>query len=154
MRPKAILVFALFLVVRAACQEVPQHSTDAQCSFSDGSKITVTYSLEQKGYRLVTDGSLVTVKGVHVPAGDYAVTLAKDSANNWTLTMKKTIMEKGLWVLPPLPMSAATASPVNGFPVFFGHTGGSCMMYWSEKKSGTVLSLEFTKENADLPVAD
>ena len=95
----------------------------------------------------------MTVKGVRVPVGDYAVSPVKSPDNNWTLTMKKKIMERGLWVVAP-PMSAETASPVRGFPVFFDHTGGSCMMHWREKKSGVMLSLEFTKENADLPVAN
>jgi hypothetical protein len=152
MRAQGVLAFALFLAVCAAAQEAPKPLTQAECSFSDGSRIMVTYSIEGRNYRFVTDGSLVTVNGVRVPAGDYAASPKKDSANNWTLNMSKRIMEKGNWVLPPLPMSVATPALRGGdFPVFFDHTGGSCMMYWSEKKSDTVLSLEFTKENADLP---
>ena len=154
MRAQVILAFALFLAVSASAQDVAKSPAQAQCSFSDGSKITVTRSLDLKSFRFVTDGSLLAVKGIHVPAGDYAASPAKDSSNNWTLMMKKTIMKKGLWVLPPLPMSVATSSPTSDFPVFFDHTGGSCMMYWSEKKSDVVLSLEFTKENADLPVVN
>jgi hypothetical protein len=151
MRANVFLAFTLFLAVSAS-QEVPKSPAQAQCSFSDGSKITVTYSFGLKGYRFVTDGSLLAVKGVHVPAGDYAVSPAKDASDNWTFTMKKTIMKKGSWELPPLPMSVATPSPISGFPVFFDHTGGSCVMYWKDKKSDVVLSLEFTKENADLQV--
>jgi hypothetical protein len=154
MRTPAILTFALLLAVRAGSQEVPTRPMQAECSFSDGSRITVTYDLQRKSYRFVTDGNLVTVKGVRVPVGDYAVSPVKGSDNNWTLTMEKKIMERGLWVVAPLPMSAVSASAASGFPVFFDHTGGSCMMHWHEKKSGTVLSLEFTKENADLPVAN
>ena len=152
MRPQAILAFALFLTVRAAAQEVPKPSRQAQCRFSDGSAITVTYSYERRGYLFVTDGSLVTVKGVQVPVGDYTIFPAKESDNDWALKMKKTIMGRGTWVLPPLSMSFATpASPVGDFPISFDQTGGSCMMYWSQKKPDTVLSLEFTKENADRP---
>lgn len=154
MRTWLVLASALLLAVGATSQQVPKSPAQAQCRFSDGSKITVTYSLDLQSYRLVTDGSLLAVKGVHVPAGDYAVSPAKDSAANWTLTMKKPIPNKGFRVLPPLPMSVAASSPGSGFPVVFDQTGGSCMMYWSEKKSEVVLSLEFTKENADLPVVN
>jgi hypothetical protein len=150
MRAQAILAFALFLAVRAASQEVPKPPRQAQCRFSDGSTITVTYSSERRSYVFATDGSLVTVNGVRVPAGAYAVSPKKDSDNNWTLMMNKRIMEKGYWVLPPLPTSVATQALREGeFPFFFDHTGGSCMMYWSQKKSDTVLSLEFTKENGE-----
>jgi len=154
MRTQAILAFALLLAVRAASQEVPKPSRQAQCKFSDGSTITVTYSYERRGYLLVTDGSLVTVKGVRVPAGDYTILPTKESDNNWTLKMSKPILGKGNWVLPPLPMSVATSTlPVGNFPVSFDQTGGSCMMYWRQKDLNTPLSLEFTKENADMPVA-
>jgi hypothetical protein len=155
MRAQVILAFALFLAVRSVSQELPNPPRQAQCRFSDGSTITVTYSYERRNYIFATDGSLVTVNGVRVPTGDYAVSPAKDSDNKWTLTMRKPIIGKGYWVLPPLPMSVATSALRRGnFPVFFDQTGGSCMMYWGEKKSDTVLSLEFTKENADLPVMD
>jgi len=154
MRTQAVLTLALWLAVRASSQEAATHPTHAECSFSDGSRITVTYSLDPKGYRFVTDGSLVTVKGMRVPAGAYSLAPAKGSDNNWTLTMKKKIMEKGLLVvLPLLPMSTTTPAAASGFPVFFDHTGGSCTMHWPENKD-TVLSLEFTKENADLPVVN
>jgi len=144
----------MLLAVGAASQQGAKSPAQAQCRFSDGSKITVTYSPDLQSYRLVTDGSLLAVKGVHVPAGDYVVSPAKDSADGWTLMMKEPNTKKGYRVLPPLPMFVATSSPASGFPVFFDHTGGSCTMYWSEKKSEIVLSLEFTKENADLPVVN
>lgn len=151
MRAQGILAFALFLAVSASAQE-PKSPTQAECSFSDASKITVIRSSDLKNFRFVTDGSLLAVKGIRVPAGDYAASPAKDSSNNWTLMMKKTIVKKGLGVVPPLPMSVATSSLTSEFPVYFDHTGGSCMMYWSEKKTDVVLTLEFTKENADQPV--
>jgi hypothetical protein len=154
MRTQAILALALFLAVGASAQEASKSPVQAQCGFSDGSKITVTRSLDLKSYRFVTDGRLLAVKGIQVPAGDYAVSPRKDSSNNWTLTMRKTAMKKGSWALPPLPMSVTTPSRTSGFPIFFDHTGGSCMLYWSEKKSDLVLSLEFTKENTDVPVVN
>lgn len=153
MRASTILAFALFVAVRTASQETPESPRKAQCKFSDGSTITVTYSYERNGYRFATDGTLVTVKGVRVPAGDYAVLPAKDSDNHWTLTMRKQVLKAGDWVLPALPMSVATpALPAGDFPVFFDQTGGSCTMYWRQRNSNTILSLEFTKENADLPL--
>jgi len=154
MRTPLVLASALLLSVGALCQPVPKSPAEAQCRFSDGSAVTVTYSPDLKSYRFVTDGSLLAVNGVHVPAGDYVVSPAKQSGDGWTLMMKEPNTKNGYRVLPPLPMSVRTSSPVNGFPVFFDHTGGSCTMYWREKKSEVVLSLEFTKENADLPVVN
>jgi hypothetical protein len=69
--------------------------------------------------------------------------------------MRKQFLKTGDWVLPPLPMSvAAKALPLGSFPVVFDQTGGSCMMYWRQKDSNTQLSLEFTRENTDMPVSD
>ncbi len=144
-----------FLVVRAASQESPKLPKPAQCKFSDGTTITVTYSYERKSYLFATDGSLVTVKGMRVPSGDYAASLAKDSDDNWILALRKQIMKTGEWVLAPLPMSVTTHSlPMGDSPISFDHTGGSCKMYWRQKNSDMPLSLEFTKENADMPVSD
>jgi hypothetical protein len=155
MRTQTILAFALFLAVQAASQDAPKLSAQAQCKFSDGTKISVSYSYERKSYLFTTDGSLVTIRGVRVPSGDYAVLPAKDQDNNWTLRMRKQILKTGDWVLPPLPMSVATkALPVGSLPVVFDQTGGSCMMYWRQKDSTSLLSLEFTRENTDMPVSD
>lgn len=96
MRTRLVLPSALLLAVGAASQQVPKSPAQAQCRFSDGSKITVTYSLDLQSYRLVTDGSLLAVQGVHVPAGDYAISPTKDSAANWILTMKKPMANKGI----------------------------------------------------------
>jgi hypothetical protein len=115
----------------------------------------VSYSYERKSYLFTTDGSLVTIRGVRVPSGDYAVSTAKDQDNNWTLRMRKQILKTDDWVLPPLPLSVATkALPVGNIPVVFDQTGGSCMMYWRQKDSNSLLSLEFTRENTDMPVSD
>lgn len=153
MGARTILALGLLLAVRAAAQEVPKLPAQAQCKFSDGTTITVSYSEERKSYRFATDGILVTIRGIRVPAGDYAVLAAKDSDNNWVLRMRKQTPKSGDGVLPPLPMSIATRSlPTGNFPVAFEQTGGSCMMYWRQKTSNTLLSLEFTRENTDMPV--
>lgn len=153
MRARLVLASVLLLAVGAASQQRKIPAPTANCRFSDGSTITVTYSSDLRGYRFVTDGSLLAVSGVHVPAGEYVVTFPrKDSADNWTLMLKTPSMKKGVQALPPLPMTVASSSPTTGFPVFFDHTGGSCMLHWSEKLAEVVLSLEFTRENTDLPV--
>jgi hypothetical protein len=155
MRTQTILAFALFFAVQAASQDAPNLPAQAQCKFSEGTKISVSYSYERKSYLFTTDGSLVTIRGVRVPSGDYAVSPAKDQDDNWTLSMRKQILKTGDWVLPPLPMSVATkALPVGRLPVVFDQTGGSCMMYWRQKDSSSLLSLEFTTENTDMPVSD
>jgi hypothetical protein len=90
---------------------------------------------------------------VSVPPGDYVVSPARDAHDNWTFTMKKQIRKSGYWVLPPFPMSVTTSTlPIGSFTVSFDQTGGTCVMHWSQKKSDTLLSLEFTEKNADLPV--
>jgi len=73
MKAKTILPFVFFLTLRAVSQDVPTAQAQAQCKFSDGKKISVTYSFERRDYRFATDESLVTVKGISVPAGDYTV---------------------------------------------------------------------------------
>jgi hypothetical protein len=155
MRTRTILAFALFLAVRAASQDAPRLPAQTQCKFSDGTKISMSYSYERKSYLFTTDGSLVTIRGIRVPSGDYAVSPARDQDHKWALRMRKQILKKGDWVLPPLPMSVATkALPVGSLPVVFDQTGGSCMMYWRQKDSNSLLSLEFTRENTDMPVSD
>jgi hypothetical protein len=155
MRTKTILAFALFWAVRTASQEMLQPPRQAQCKFSDGSTITVRYSYERRSYVLATDGSLVKVGLVSVPPGDYVVSPARGSHDDWTFTMKKQISRNSYWLLPPFPMSVTTSTstlPIGSFTVSFDQTGGSCMMYWSQKNSDTLLSMEFTEKNADLPV--
>jgi hypothetical protein len=152
MRTQTILALALFLAVRAGSQDAPKVPVQAQCKFSDGTTIAVAYSNERKSYLFTTDGSLVTIRGIRVASGDYAVSLTNDGDNKWALRMKKQILKSGDRVLPPLPMSVATRSFPAEIPVAFDQTGGSCMMYWRRKSS--VLSLEFTRENTDMPVSE
>jgi hypothetical protein len=154
MKPKnaIILAFGCFLTIQAVSQDTSKPQTQAQCQFSDGKKITVSYSSELSHYQLVTDGNLVTIKGVPVPAGDYIVVRRLESPNHWDLIMRNA--EKGQSSdLPPLPMSVTTfTSPVGNVRISFDQTGGSCMLHWASEKSNMLLSLEFTEKNTDLPV--
>ncbi len=85
MRAKTILIFAMFLTFRAAAQDTPKAQT--QCRFPDGKTIRITNFSEQVGStQLATDESLVTVKGISVPAGDYIVSPARGSHNNSLLS--------------------------------------------------------------------
>jgi len=154
MNAKAMLALTLFLAVRAASGDLPKRQTQAQCKFLDGLTITVTYASDRaRALKLETDGPLITVKGIDVPTGEYTVIPARDSHNNWTLTMKKqTASGETRVALPSLPMSVTTSTlPVENFPVSFDQSGGSCMMHWSQDKSNILLSLEFTERNTDLP---
>jgi hypothetical protein len=147
----ATILTLIFFAMGAASQDVAESPIRAQCTFSDGTSIAVTYLLEHRRYRLSTNGLLLTTQGISVPAGDYAAYLERDSHQHWILKMMKPFDGKGLFILSP-PMSVTTsAPPIEDPEVSFDHTGGSCMMHWSQKKSDTVLSLEFTEKNADMP---
>jgi hypothetical protein len=50
-------------------------------------------------------------------------------------------------------MSASTLSvPPKKDALGFASTGGSCMLQLTSENSSTLLSVEFTKKNTDLPV--
>jgi len=148
----ATILTLTFLAMGAASQDVVQLPAHAQCTFSDGTSIVVGQLLDHQRYLLSTNGSLLTMQGRSVPAGDYTVYVEKDSRQHWTLKMTKPIGRKGLFVLLS-PMSVTTsARPIEGPEISFDHTGGSCVMNWNQKKLDTVLSLEFTQKNADMPV--
>ena len=152
MRTHTILAFTLLLAVRAASQHAPRLPAQANCKFSGGTTMTVSYSKARHSYLFRTDGSLITIKGVRVPSGDYAVSIAKDEYSNWKLRMRRPTPKTGDAALPPLAMSMAWKElAVDSFPVVFEQTGGSCKMFWRQNDY-LVLSLEFTKENADIPV--
>jgi len=154
MNAKAMLLLTLFFAVRAASEDLPKRQTQAQCKFSDGATITVLYSSDRtKALKLETDEPLITVKGIDVPTGEYTMIPARDSHNNWTLTMKKqTSSGETKVALPSLPMSVTTSGlRVGNFPVWFDQLGGSCMMHWSQDNSNILLSLEFAERNTDLP---
>ena len=153
MKARTILAFVFFLTLRAASQDVPKPQIQAQCKFSDGRKIAVTYSSEHRNYRLVTDENLVTVRGITVPAGDYAFVLAWNREDQWNLIMRTQTEKPQTRDLPRLPMSTTTSTlPVGNTTISFDQTGGSCMMHLGSEKSNTLLSLEFTEKNTDLPV--
>ena len=148
MKAKTTLVLATLLALRAAAQDAPKSQT--QCNFSDGKTVRITDSSKPAGsVRLSTDGILVTVKGMTVPAGDYIVLPAWDSHSNWTLRMNKQNGQDGL---PPLPMSATTAAPPTVNTISLDSTGGSCTLHWRVEKSNTLLSLEFAERNTDMPL--
>ena len=150
MKAATILGLILF-AMGAASQDEAQSPTRAQCTFSDGTSIAFSSLLQHQRYRLSTNGPLLATLGISVPAGDYTVYLEKDSHQHWTLKMMKPFGGKGLFILSP-PMSVTTSAlPIENPEVSFDHTGESCMMHWSQK-SDTVLSLEFTEKNADMPV--
>ncbi len=153
MSPKTILILAMFSMLPAAAQDPPR--TRTQCRFPDGNTITVSYSPGQFGStRLATDEDLVTIGGRRIPAGDYAISPAKDSENNWTLTMRKQTRGKGAsFPLPPLPMSITRASsPIKTIHVSFAKADATCTMLWGLEKSNVLLSLEFTEMNTDMPL--
>ena len=145
MKPKTLLVLATFLTLRAVAQD----SLKSECKFSDGKTIRVMRSSDPaRAVRFSTDGSLVTVKGVSVPAGDYIALPAWDSHNNWTLRMKGNGKEQ----LLPVPMSATTPTRPNDKSISFDSTGASCTLHWRLGKSNILLSLEFAEKNTDMPL--
>ena len=152
MKVKTILISAMFLTLQVAAQDTPKAQT--QCNFPDGKKISVTHISDRAGStELATDENLVTVKGIGVPAGDYVVSLAKDSNNNWSLIIRNKAGKGSSSELPPVPMSAAKSeSPIEKLKVSFDQTGASCTMRWGMEKSNILLSLEFTERNTDMPV--
>ena len=88
MNARAMLTVLLFLALRATCQDAVQTKTPAQCKFSDGKKITVTYSLERRSYLLSTNEPLFTAGGVTVPAGDYTVIRGWDRYGHFLILHK------------------------------------------------------------------
>ena len=146
MKAKTILALAMFLAIRAVAQDSPK----SQCEFSDGKTIRIMHLSEAAGsVRFSTDGTLVTVKGISIPAGDYIALPAWDSHNHWTLRMNKGNTKEGLL---PLPMSATTFSRPIDKAISFDSTGGNCTLHWRLEKSNTLLSLEFAEKNTDIPL--
>ena len=150
MNTKAILAFALFLLtLRAASQSAPNPQPEAQCKFSDGNKITVTYSPERRNYRLSTDEPLITV-GVTVPKGDYTL------VRGWDRNGHFLVLEHDGHFLRLQKATETSASTLSlqqkKAAVSFSSTGRSCTMQLAPEKSNTLFSLEFTEKNTDLPV--
>jgi hypothetical protein len=139
----------------------------AQCKFSDGKAITVDYSTRHvkvhvplfgdgwqtvfNDIKFVTDESLVTVKRLSVPAGDYTIAVPERSP----MVFPILFMKRHTGGEFSMPMSVTKlASPAENSAISFEHTGGSCMMQVSEKNWSTQFSVEFRERNADLPVAN
>ena len=163
MRATAVLAFLVCLTPQIFPQEPGKPQAQAQCKFSDGNTVRVTHISERKTYQLATNEALLTVTGMSVPAGHYAVLPAKDPRNgSWTLKMRSESVKGESRELPPVPMSVIrsaasrqlepSAFSEGGFTVSFDQTGGSCMMHWRPDKPNMVLSVEFTEKNTDLPL--
>jgi hypothetical protein len=142
----------------------------AQCRFSGGKRVTVNYSTrhlkaQDWDYRLpykriwvtvfdeikfTTDESLVTVKGIGVPAGDYTISAGPifGKRGGWTLYMRGN---NGVELQVPMS-ERKLASPAENSAISFEHTGGSCVMRVNVKNGNTQASVEFTETNTDLPV--
>jgi len=151
MKTAALLTLAL-LATPGISQDAVSPPGQAQCTFSDGSTIRVTYSPLERQFRFSTPGALLSVPGVSVPAGDYTASPQSDSHGHWTLKMTKPIARKGWYVLL-FPMSVTNSpTPAENSRVSFDQTGGSCVMHLNQEKSDTVLSLVFSKKNTDMAV--
>lgn len=163
MRATAVLAFLVCLTPRVFPQEPGKTQAQAQCKFSDGNTLRVTHIAERKTYQLATDEDVLTVTGMRVPAGRYAILPVKDPGNgNWTMKMRSESAKGESAELAPVPMSVIrsaastqlepSARSGGGFAVSFDQTGGSCMMHWRSDQPNMVLSVEFTERNTDLPV--
>jgi Protein of unknown function (DUF2911) len=160
MKASTILSFAFLLALSATAQDAsragpqgdPKSHTQAHCKFSDGKTITAIYSSQRsQPVTFTTNENLITVKGTSVPAGEYSMVAGSDPANNWTVTMKKSADKS--WQSSPLPMTVVqAASPAGTLTISFEPTGVSCTMQWGWDKSKTLVSLEFTERNTDLPL--
>src|SRR5580704_3531352 len=140
----------------------------AQCGFADGKTIAVRYSTRHvrdqqdmppdgDAWRtvfndiiFVTGESLITAKGIGVPAGEYTIAVT----NPIPRVFLKLVMKSRNGGELRLPLTATKlASPAETSAISFERTGGSCMMRVDETNWNTQLSVEFTEKNAELPVA-
>ena len=155
---------------------VPQEGTvnppaQAQCKFSDGKTIIVDYSTRHvknhdvfwpfipstpwatvfNGVRFTTDASLVTVRGITVPAGAYKIVPVRYT---WGYRQALLIMEKDSGVELSVPISYTKLASLDEIipPISFERTGESCIMRVYQKDSNTQVSLEFRANGAVLPV--
>jgi hypothetical protein len=85
-----------------------------------------------------------------VPAGDYTVVRGWER-HGYFLILQKATETGELSQLPPIPISASTLSVPQKKEVSFVSTGGSCTLQLASEQSKTLLSLEFTEKNTDLP---
>jgi hypothetical protein len=152
MRTATMLVLML-LAIGAASQTAVPSPTRAQCAFSDGSTITVTYSSEHQQFRVSTEETLLMANRWDLPSGDYTVFPEEDSHHQWSLLMRKPIKGREYmpgYMLLSFPMSIATSALPSEQPrISFDETGGSCVMHLRQKP-GTLLSLEFAQRGLGL----
>ena len=155
MKANAVVAFPCLSAFQAASQDGPKAVREAQCKFSSGKMIAITFPAERTGTaRLLTDGDLVTLKGINIFAGDYTGFPTRDAHNNWSFHMRTRSAKGQSLDSAPVPLSVTrSALPAGSFNISFDHTGGSCMMHWDSENSKVQLSLEFTEKNADLPLA-
>lgn len=148
---KTVTIMTLmFLAMGAVSQDVVHSPTHGQCTFSDGSSLSVRYQPEQRSYRLSTTEPLLTTQGTSIPAGDYTAYLEKDFHHHWTIKMMKPIGGKALFIVSS-PMSVTTSAlPIENPEVSFDQTGRRCTLQLNREQSDTILSMGFTKRNLDL----
>ncbi|HKR83581.1 MAG TPA: hypothetical protein VJS37_05365 [Terriglobales bacterium] len=154
MRFTTALALACFLSFRAVAQDDHKARNEALCKFSGGRSITVTYPHSEKTgiTTLRTTEDLATVHGVNLSAGAYELRPEKNSNNNWVLGISR-IENRKLTHLPPVPLAAKRPdSPLLVFNISFDQTGGTCRMRWASEESNTLLWLDFTAKDSDVPV--
>src|SRR5690348_8753242 len=146
MDKKATLAFAfLLLTLRAGSQNSTNPQPEAQCKFSDGNKITVTYFPERRSYRLSTNEPVITV-GVTVPAGDYTLVRGWERGGHFLMLERDGHFLR----LQKEPGASTLSLQQKKDAVSFISTGRSCTMQLASEKSNTLFSLEFTEKNTDL----
>jgi hypothetical protein len=146
----------------------------ARCKFFDGKVITVDYSSRHvendnlsfqlpwlptakwttafNVIRFMTDETLITSKGINVPAGDYTIFLPQNTYPRVFLYLILRTRDGGESRVP-LSFTYLT-SPAERPEISFEHKGGSCVMQVNVKNWKQQGSVEFTEKNADLPVAN
>jgi len=164
------LIFAVHAV--AFAQQAPlSPPAKAECKFSDGKTINVSYSSPRAKGRKIFGGlvpydqvwrtgandatafvttSALSVEGKDVPAGSYTI-FTVPAKDKWTLIISK---HTGEWGIPykyeseelaRVPMSASsTSSPVENFTIAFDQSGNACAMNLSWET--TQASIKFTEK--------
>ena len=148
-----VLALACILSFQAVAQNKQESWNEARCKFSGGKSITVRYPhSERTGITtLRTTEDLATLHGVNLPVGAYELRPGKDSHNNWVLDVS-SVDSSGVTRLS-VPLGAKPAdSPLLAFNISFDQTGGTCRMKWASQESNTLLWLDFTAKNSDVPV--
>jgi hypothetical protein len=146
----------------------------AQCKFSDGKVITVDYSTRHvevddfffrnsgipqarwstvfNDIRFVTDSGLIAPGGMSVPVGKYAIFVPQNTYPRMFryLVMRARDGEESHVALSFTYLASGAQRP----EISFEHTCGSCVMRVNFKNWKQEGSVEFTEENADVPVVN